>query len=179
MLQPVAAPAISGTQQPRLCLVKAAGKALDQTLEEAGIDRADVYLTNVTNLVKHFKWAASERGKRRIHQKPRLDEIEACRRWRDSELRIIQPQVLVCLGATAAQALGKTISGNRQRRQWAESRLAPHATANRPSLVHRACADNASRLEQMKEFVADRNDCQLASTASALTGTHSPSSAKV
>lgn len=56
MLQPVAAPAISGTQQPRLCLVKAAGKALDQTLEEAGIDRADVYLTNVTNLVKHFKW---------------------------------------------------------------------------------------------------------------------------
>jgi len=90
-------------------LVKAAAKVLDPALEEPGIDRidrADVYLTNVTNVVKHFKWAASVRGKRRIHQKPRLDEIEACRRWLDSELRIIQPQVLVCLGATANSTFG-------------------------------------------------------------------------
>jgi len=124
-------------------LVKAAGKALDQTLEEAGIDRADVYLTNVTNLVKHFKWAASEHGKRRIHQKPRLDEIEACRRWLDSELRIIQPQVLVCLGATTAQALGKTNfgatgnGGNGLNHAWLHPRPLPFIP--RPSCVRRQC----------------------------------------
>ena len=122
------------TGQP---FVGPAGKVLDQALEEAGIDRADVYLTNV---VKHFKWAASERGKRRIHKKPRGDEIEACRRWLDSELRIIQPQVLVCLGATAAQALfGRQFRVSRQRRQWVESPLAPHATATvHPSSILRA-----------------------------------------
>jgi DNA polymerase len=87
-----------------------AGKLLDRMLEQAGIDRSQVYVTNV---VKHFKWAASERCKRRIHKKPRGLEIPACRPWIEAEVRIVQPQVLVCLGATAAQALlGKTFRVN-------------------------------------------------------------------
>src|SRR5436309_7185967 len=77
-----------------------AGKLLDQALEEAGIDRTQAYVTNV---VKHFKWEA--RGKRRIHAKPNATEIQACRPWLEAEIALVQPQVLVCLGATAAQAL--------------------------------------------------------------------------
>ncbi|MDF3057692.1 MAG: phage polymerase-related protein [Rariglobus sp.] len=81
-----------------------AGKLLDRALAEAGIDRADVY---VTNTVKHFKWTPA--GKRRLHKKPSAREIAACRPWLDAELAIIKPQVVVALGATAAQALmGKT-----------------------------------------------------------------------
>ena len=74
-----------------------AGKLLAQV----GIDRAHVYVTNV---VKHFKWVPDERGKRRIHKKPRYSEINACRPWLDAELAVVKPQILVCLGATAAQA---------------------------------------------------------------------------
>src|SRR2546422_6221042 len=77
-----------------------AGKIMDQALEEAGIDRSDVY---VTNAVKHFKW--EPRGKRRIHKKPRVSEIKACRPWLEAELRAVKPQVVVCLGATAAQSV--------------------------------------------------------------------------
>ena len=130
-----------------------AGRLLDQALEEAGIDRAEVYVTNV---VKHFKWAASERGKRRIHKKPRGDEIEACRPWLDSELRTVQPEVLVCLGATAAQALfGRQFRVSTQRGQWVETLLAPRAMATvHPSSILRAPDDDA-RHAQMKEFVAD------------------------
>jgi len=83
-----------------------AGRILDLALAEAGIDRSDVYLTNA---VKHFKWSAAQRGKRRIHEKPRDSEIRACRPWLDEELAIVKPTVLVCLGATAARSpLGKT-----------------------------------------------------------------------
>ena len=130
-----------------------AGRLLDQALQEAGIERADVYVTNV---VKHFKWAASERGKRRIHKKPRADEIDACRPWLDSELRAVQPEVLVCLGATAAQALfGRQFRVSTQRGHWFESPLAPNATATvHPSSILRAPDDNA-RHQQMKQFVAD------------------------
>jgi len=130
-----------------------AGRLLHQALEEAGIDRADVYVTNV---VKHFKWAASERGRRRIHKKPRGNEIEACRPWLDSELRVIKPEVLVCLGATAAQALfGRQFRVSTQRRQWVDSSLVPHATATvHPSSILRA-PDEEARHAQMKEFVAD------------------------
>src|SRR6266436_7353743 len=82
-----------------------AGKIMDQALEEAGIERSQVY---VTNAVKHFKW--EPRGKRRIHQKPNSREIAACRPWLDAELAVVKPRVLVCLGATAAQALlGKKV----------------------------------------------------------------------
>jgi DNA polymerase len=130
-----------------------AGRLLDQALEEAGIDRADVYVTNV---VKHFKWAASERGKRRIHKKPRGEEIEACLPWLDSELRVVQPEVLVCLGATAAQALfGRQFRVTTQRGHWVETTLAPHATATvHPSSILRA-PDDEARQAQMKDLVAD------------------------
>ena len=77
-----------------------AGQLLDRSLERAGIDRDEVYITNV---VKHFKW--EPRGKRRIHKKPNLEEITACRPWLDAELGLVEPEILVCLGATAAQAL--------------------------------------------------------------------------
>ena len=79
-----------------------AGKLLGEAMEIAGIDRSRMYLTNV---VKHFKWAAAQRGKKRIHKKPRYSEIHACRPWLDAELRIAKPKILVCLGSTAAQSL--------------------------------------------------------------------------
>src|SRR5205807_6347342 len=104
-----------------------AGKLLNEALIEAGIDRTQVYVTNV---VKHFKWSPAERGKRRIHKKPRYSEIHACRPWLDAELNAVRPQVLVCLGATAAQSLlGKTFSVMRQRGQPIPSDLAPHVMA--------------------------------------------------
>ena len=79
-----------------------AGRLLDNILKEAGINRSEL---DVTNVVKHFKWLAAQRGKRRIHKKPRHSEIGACRPWLNAELDLIKPQVLVCLGSTAAQAL--------------------------------------------------------------------------
>lgn len=130
-----------------------AGKLLERALEEAGIGRSDIYVTNV---VKHFKWAASERGKRRIHKKPVSDEIFACRPWIEAELRVVRPKILVCLGATAAQALlGKQFRVSDQRGQLIESSLAPMATATvHPSSILRA-PDEDSRRAQMKEFVRD------------------------
>src|SRR5215467_1648833 len=98
-----------------------AGRLLDRALEEAGIDRADAYVTNV---VKHFKWEA--RGKRRIHAKPNAVEIAACVPWLTAELELVKPRVLVCLGATAAQALlGRKFRVSTQRGTWVESPLAP------------------------------------------------------
>jgi len=79
-----------------------AGLLLDRALAQAGIERSEVYVTNV---VKHFKWVRDERGKRRIHKKPRASEINACRPWLDAEIALVKPEVLVCLGATAAQSL--------------------------------------------------------------------------
>ena len=130
-----------------------AGKLLDEALHQAGIDRSEVYVTNV---VKHFKWSPAERGKRRIHKKPRYSEIHACRPWLDAELSSVRPQVLVCLGATAAQALlGRDFSVSRQRGQLIESNLAPKVVATvHPSSILRA-PDHASRELQMKEFVRD------------------------
>jgi len=77
-----------------------AGAMLDKALEDAGIPRSDVY---VTNTVKHFKW--EPRGKRRIHKKPRASEIKACKPWLEAELRAVKPHIIVCLGATAAQSM--------------------------------------------------------------------------
>jgi DNA polymerase len=130
-----------------------AGKLLNEALAEAGIERTDVYVTNV---VKHFSWTVSERGKRRIHKKPRYSEIQACRPWLDAELRVIKPEILVCLGATAAQSLlGRTFSVNRQRGQLVESWLAPYVTATvHPSSILRAPDDKSRRL-QMRAFVSD------------------------
>jgi uracil-DNA glycosylase len=112
-----------------------AGKLLDRALEEAGIDRELAYVTNV---VKHFKW--QPRGKRRIHQKPNAAEIAACRPWLDAELALIKPEVLVCLGATAAQALlGRQFRVSRVRGVPVESDLAPVVMATvHPSSILRS-----------------------------------------
>lgn len=112
-----------------------AGKLLDRALEEAGIDRELAYVTNV---VKHFKW--QPRGKRRIHQKPNAAEIAACRPWLDAELALIKPEVLVCLGATAGQALlGRQFRVSRDRGLPVESDLAPVVMATvHPSSILRS-----------------------------------------
>ncbi len=128
-----------------------AGRLLDACLEEAGIDRSKAYVTNV---VKHFKW--EPRGKRRVHQKPNSAEIGACRPWLDAELALIQPRVLVCLGATAAQALlGPSFRVMKSRGTFVKSDLAPFVTATvHPSSILRAPDDTARRLAK-KTFVQD------------------------
>lgn len=128
-----------------------AGKLLDQALEEAGIDRDEVY---VTNMVKHFKW--EPKGKRRIHKKPNAREIAACRPWLEAELEVVKPEVLVCLGATAAQGLlGRAFRVSEQRGEFIESELAPHVMATvHPSSILRAPDDETRRAER-KRFVDD------------------------
>src|SRR6516165_5347697 len=102
-----------------------AGKILDKALEEAGINRDEVY---VTNAVKHFKW--EPRGKRRIHKKPNSMEITACKPWIEAEIDVLKPEVIVCLGATAAQALlGRDFRVSIQRGTWVSSSLAPFVMA--------------------------------------------------
>ena len=128
-----------------------AGKLLDDALQQAGIDRSRVYVTNV---VKHFKW--EPRGKRRIHAKPDAGEISACRPWLETEIALVKPHVLICLGATAAQALlGKSFRVSTQRGQLVESTLAPVVAATvHPSSILRAPDDEARR-EEMRRFVKD------------------------
>jgi DNA polymerase len=127
-----------------------AGMLFDKALEDAGIDRSQVYVTNV---VKHFKWQA--RGKRRIHQKPNWSEIAACRPWLEAELEAVQPRVLVCLGATAAQALlGRDFRVSRQRGVPVESDLAENVVATvHPSSILRA--DDETRELEYRELVSD------------------------
>jgi DNA polymerase len=128
-----------------------AGKLLDQALEEAGIDRSLAYVTNV---VKHFKW--EPRGKRRIHAKPNNIEIAACLPWLQAEIELIKPEVLVCLGATAAQALlGRTFRVTQSRGKFVESPLAPRVLATvHPSSILRA-PDPETRHSEMARFVQD------------------------
>jgi uracil-DNA glycosylase family protein len=127
-----------------------AGKLLDKALEEVSIDRSQVYVTNV---VKHFKWQA--RGKRRIHQKPNWSEVAACRPWLEAELEVVEPRVLVCLGATAAQALlGRDFRVSRQRGEPVDSDLAEHVMATvHPSSILRA--DEDRRELEYRAFVDD------------------------
>jgi uracil-DNA glycosylase len=138
-----------------------AGRLLDRALQEAGIDRRLVY---VTNIVKHFKW--EPRGKRRIHAKPNAGEVAACRPWLETEIALVKPRVLVCLGATAAQALlGRSFKVSQQRGEIVASPLAPIVTATvHPSSILRA-ADEEARREEMRLFVAD-----LAKVAAAASG---------
>jgi DNA polymerase len=112
-----------------------AGRMLDRALDDVGIDRSQVY---VTNAVKHFKW--QPRGKRRIHQKPNWGEINACRPWLEAELDVVSPRVLVALGATAAQTLlGKQFRVTKQRGEPVDSPLAEHVLATiHPSAILRA-----------------------------------------
>jgi DNA polymerase len=128
-----------------------AGRILDEALDEARIERSDAYVTNV---VKHFKW--EPRGKRRLHKRPNAAEVGACRPWFDAELALVQPEVLVCLGATAARSLlGPGFRVSKQHGEFAESDLAPYVTATgHPSAVLRM-RDRESRTRAMRALVAD------------------------
>lgn len=141
-----------GDQEDRLGrpFVGPAGKLLDKALADARIDREQVYLTNV---VKHFKWVA--RGKRRIHQKPSWSEVAACAPWFEAELAAVRPRVLVCLGATAAQALlGRQFRVSRERGVPVQSELAEHVLATvHPSSILRG--DPESREREYGAFVGD------------------------
>jgi len=128
-----------------------AGKLLDRALAEAGIDRGDVYVTNV---VKHFKW--EPRGKRRIHAKPNQAEIGACLPWLQAELDVIKPEAVVCLGATAAQALlGPRFRVTKERGRWVNAPWAERVLATvHPSAILRA-PDEETRHREFDLFVAD------------------------
>ncbi len=128
-----------------------AGKLLDEALSAAEIPREEVY---VTNAVKHFKW--EPRGKRRIHAKPTLGEVRACRPWLETELEIVKPEVIVCLGATAAQTLmGPKFKITVERGKFFETLWAPWLTATiHPSAILRM-PDEAARRKAREMFVAD------------------------
>jgi DNA polymerase len=138
-----------------------AGKELDKGLEAAGIARDEAYVTNV---VKHFKF--EERGRRRIHQTPKRFEIDACSPWLREELRVVGPEALVLLGATAAKALmGSSFRLTRHRGEWLDSELAPLVTATiHPSAILRR-QDDASRSKEREAFADD-----LRVVAKALSG---------
>jgi DNA polymerase len=128
-----------------------AGKMMDRALEDAGIDRKEVY---VTNAVKHFKW--EPRGKRRIHQKPNSRDIAACRPWLEAELRLVRPELVVCMGATAAQTIfGPSFRVTRERGKILSAPLAAKvvATVHPSSLLRQP--DRESREREYKNFVAD------------------------
>ena len=128
-----------------------AGGLLDKALEAAGIERSQVYVTNV---VKHFKW--EPRGKRRIHKKPNATEIMACRPWLDAEIRVIKPRAIICLGSTAAQAvIGPKFRVSIDRGKFVNSPLAQFVTGTvHPSSILRAPTDEARRKET-KRFIDD------------------------
>jgi DNA polymerase len=128
-----------------------AGGLLDRALDEAGIDRKTVYVTNV---VKHFKW--EPRGKRRIHKKPNGAEITACRPWLEAEISVVKPRAIICLGSTAAQALiGPKFKVSIQRATFVESPLAEYVTATvHPSSILRAPTDEARHAETQR-FIDD------------------------
>jgi uracil-DNA glycosylase len=130
-----------------------AGRVFDDALEEAGIDRTSVY---VTNAVKHFKWQA--RGKRRIHQKPNWTEMTACRPWLEAELEVVKPRVLVLLGATAAQTLlGREFRVTQHRGELLESELAEAVTAT----VHPSSILRGEPTERDANFAAFVDDLKL------------------
>ena len=128
-----------------------AGRLLDRALEEADIDRTDVY---VTNAVKHFKF--EPRGKRRIHKKPNAEEIRACNPWLEAELEVVKPKVVVCLGATAAQAvIGRSFKVTQHRGEFVETPLEPLVTATvHPSSILRS-PDDSTREAETQALVRD------------------------
>jgi uracil-DNA glycosylase family protein len=127
-----------------------AGRILDQALEEAGIDRSDAYVTNV---VKHFKW--TPKGKRRIHQAPKAEEIKACAPWLEAELEVVDPEVMVCLGATAVRAIiGSKARVMKDHGEFLESKLGRAAMPTlHPSAILRA--DPEDRDDAMALLVGD------------------------
>jgi uracil-DNA glycosylase family protein len=144
-----------GDQEDKLGkpFVGPAGQILDRALIAAGIDRSQCY---VTNAVKHFKW--KPRGKRRIHEKPSSREIEACRPWLIAELHSLQPESIVCLGASAVRsAFGKELPILKSRGRWMISPLYPKTLITvHPSSILRA-PDEAAREKAFADFVADLN----------------------
>src|SRR5438093_4887235 len=140
-------------------------KLLDRALEAAGIDRASVYVTNV---VKHFKWES--RGKRRIHKKPYAAEISACRPWLDTEIELVKPRAIVCLGATAAQAIpGRQFKVTAHRGEFVASALAPLMLATvHPSSILRA-PDEDTRHREMERFTDDLRKIARAQTTAPRT----------
>ena len=128
-----------------------AGRLLDRALVDAGIDRDDVYVTNV---VKHFKWRRAPSGKRRIHQKPDRAEVDACYPWLEAEAARIKPELIVCLGATAAQAvLGKSFRVTRQHGEVKGSALGPALGTIHPSAVLRA--PDGARDDLLAQLIGD------------------------
>jgi DNA polymerase len=127
-----------------------AGRILDKALEQAEIERGDAYITNV---VKHFKW--KPQGKRRIHQTPRAEEIKACAPWLDAELDVVDPEVLVCLGATAVKAvIGSKARVMKDHGQFLESKLGRTAVPTlHPSAILRA--EDEDRDDAMAMLVGD------------------------
>jgi uracil-DNA glycosylase family protein len=127
-----------------------AGRLLDRALDDAGIDRRGVYMTNA---VKHFKWKPA--GKRRLHQKPNAGEIAACKPWLWSEIEVVRPEIIVCLGATAAQALmGNDFRVTKMRGQWFDFEDGRKLIATiHPSAILRAPDEN--REGEYKQLVAD------------------------
>lgn len=128
------------------------GRVFDRALDAAGIAREDAY---VTNAVKHFKWAKDARSKRRIHKTPSVGEVKACAPWLEAEIALLQPRVIVCLGATAAKALlGRTFSVMKSRGVAMRSEFAEAVFATvHPSAVLRAPKDQRAVAERL--FVAD------------------------
>lgn len=130
-----------------------AGALLDRALEAAGIPRTETYVTNV---VKHFKWIG--KGKRRIHQKPNADEIFACKPWLETEIDLVRPRIVMCLGATAAQALlGKTFRVTRHRGEFVEWPHEPLVTAT----VHPASILRGEPLQRRAEEAAFLRDLEV------------------
>ncbi len=144
---------VPGDQEDRAGkpFVGPAGQLLNKALAEAGIDRSKVYVTNV---VKHFNW--EPRGKQRIHKKPKASEIAACRPWLDAEIERLRPEVVVCLGATASQALlGSDFRVTQHRGEFLDSPLARWVLATvHPSSILRA-PDEETRHEETRRFIAD------------------------
>ena len=130
-----------------------AGRLLDAALEEAGIDRGGVY---VTNAVKHFRWERAEKSKRRIHKKPNDGEIRACRPWLDQELRLVKPEVVVCLEATAAQALlGKSFRVTESRGKKVNANFAGAVFATVHSSAVLRAPDPKARADARRAFIAE------------------------
>jgi DNA polymerase len=130
-----------------------AGRLLDEALTQAGLDRGSLY---VTNAVKHFKWKSQGEGKRRIHDKPRQSEIDACKPWFQQEIELIRPSLVVCLGATAAASLlgrGVTIKASRGRALTTPDGVRALVTVH-PSAILRM-PDRTARMAEMEQFVAD------------------------
>ena len=144
-----------------------AGEVLNRALAAVGLAREDVYMTNA---VKHFKW--EPRGKRRIHQKPRITEIRACRPWLEAEIKAVQPAVIVCLGSTAAQSLmGPQFRITKSRGQVLQSPWAPALVATfHPSAVLRADTPKASD----EVFQSLTSDLTLAAKQAAAASTDKP-----